>query len=1029
MGVNSLWEIVGPAARPVKLEALLRKKLAVDALIWIYQFLKAVRDKEGNSIGPSHIVGFFRRICKLLYYGILPVFVFDGGAPALKRQVIQKRREQREGNQEVAAVTAQKLLAMQLQRQLQDGSSGHGKQSRLQKVKNPDSDTQPTNSPDAVYLEDLPNLHPEHGRAEPVVVVSAESSPNRKFLKKDEYHLPELKKFKVSKNDMRIMPESEYEEYAGNADFDVVDGVDINTVDPNSKEFLELPLATQYMVLNHLRLRSRLRLGYSKNQLEELFPNGLDFSKFQIQQVQKRNFYTQRLMTVSGMGEDSGLLTKRIAGDKDKQYALVKNEDGWTLALAGDDPIEIDERPVDLIGPSEMMAPNRSLNFASLTEVKQAEEEEGDDSDDLEDVPFGKNDESDDDMEIAVVESIYDQFKGDYENTAPLALHSDLRLVIEATKQSYNREKQEEIAVLKKLDGAHAQAPKPEFNFAQSMLFATEPLEKEELNSCVEEKANPVNEDKIGGTVDSSLGSPIKSKRVVLDVDALDGDDSETDHRESVLSSRPMPAWFGEKTSQVENPHASTGFVDERPQNANSRGQNDEDYFISWSEAQEMIREKKKEEEEEESDVEFVGENPIQAAEMIAEQNPDKKTENSDEQRAEFEEKKELMTSKLRATKKGMRVGSKPNFAAIPADSKLRRTNRVSKEQDNSTEGDSTTEVPPFPGKRKATQIDYEIREEDEEDLLKLLREEEEQHNDFELSMRTKLSLQVNTRITDEQLLQERASKAKRDADEVTETMINDVQELLRRFGIPYITAPMEAEAQCVELLKLGLVDGIVTDDSDCLLFGGLRIYKNMFNQKHYVECYLGEDIISKIGLDQEKLIMLAQLLGSDYTDGIKGIGPVLAMEILAEFKTLEKFKAWYDMHTKTFARKDEELSTLQKNLLNRVKKGALHVPENFPSSVVHKAYTNAEVDHDESDFKWGYPSLDQIRTFLMYNVGWNQTRVDEVMVPLIQDMNRKRAEGTQLTIGEFFPQEYISHKKGLGLGKRMHAAARKLRQ
>ena len=84
MGVHSLWKIVGPTARPVRLEALSKKKLAIDASIWIYQFLKAMRDKDGNSLPSSHIIGFFRRICKLLYFGILPIFVFDGGVPALK---------------------------------------------------------------------------------------------------------------------------------------------------------------------------------------------------------------------------------------------------------------------------------------------------------------------------------------------------------------------------------------------------------------------------------------------------------------------------------------------------------------------------------------------------------------------------------------------------------------------------------------------------------------------------------------------------------------------------------------------------------------------------------------------------------------------------------------------------------------------------------------------------------------------------------------------------------------------------------
>ena len=116
MGVNGLWTVIQPCARPTNLATLNRKRLAVDASIWIYQFLKAVRDKEGNALRNSHIVGFFRRICKLLWFGILPVFVFDGGAPALKRATIQKRQRRREGRREDAVRTAGKLLAVQMQR-------------------------------------------------------------------------------------------------------------------------------------------------------------------------------------------------------------------------------------------------------------------------------------------------------------------------------------------------------------------------------------------------------------------------------------------------------------------------------------------------------------------------------------------------------------------------------------------------------------------------------------------------------------------------------------------------------------------------------------------------------------------------------------------------------------------------------------------------------------------------------------------------------------------------------------------------
>jgi hypothetical protein len=47
-----------------------------------------MRDKDGRALSNAHVLGFLRRISKLLFYGIKPVFVFDGGAPALKRATI-----------------------------------------------------------------------------------------------------------------------------------------------------------------------------------------------------------------------------------------------------------------------------------------------------------------------------------------------------------------------------------------------------------------------------------------------------------------------------------------------------------------------------------------------------------------------------------------------------------------------------------------------------------------------------------------------------------------------------------------------------------------------------------------------------------------------------------------------------------------------------------------------------------------------------------------------------------------------------
>lgn len=145
---------------------------------------------------------------------------------------------------------------------------------------------------------------------------------------------------------------------------------------------------------------------------------------------------------------------------------------------------------------------------------------------------------------------------------------------------------------------------------------------------------------------------------------------------------------------------------------------------------------------------------------------------------------------------------------------------------------------------------------------------------------------------------------------------------MLRLFGIPYITAPMEAEAQCAALVSLGLVEGVITDDSDVFLFGGLRVFKNMFNQSKTVECFLLTDLARELGLDQDKLIRLAYLLGSDYVEGLPGVGPVVAMELLKEFPAengLHKFKEWW---RKVQSGKDTEVdnqSAFRKRFVNKI--------------------------------------------------------------------------------------------------------------
>ncbi|CAN0401876.1 unnamed protein product, partial [Discosporangium mesarthrocarpum] len=60
-------------------------------------------------------------------------------------------------------------------------------------------------------------------------------------------------------------------------------------------------------------------------------------------------------------------------------------------------------------------------------------------------------------------------------------------------------------------------------------------------------------------------------------------------------------------------------------------------------------------------------------------------------------------------------------------------------------------------------------------------------------------------------------------------------------------------QAQCGELERLRLVDGTITEDSDAFAFGGKAVYRNIFNERKFVEVYLLADA-ERVGDDARLL-------------------------------------------------------------------------------------------------------------------------------------------------------------------------------
>jgi DNA excision repair protein ERCC-5 len=70
----------------------------------------------------------------------------------------------------------------------------------------------------------------------------------------------------------------------------------------------------------------------------------------------------------------------------------------------------------------------------------------------------------------------------------------------------------------------------------------------------------------------------------------------------------------------------------------------------------------------------------------------------------------------------------------------------------------------------------------------------------------------------------------------------------LQLFGLPYITAPGEAEAQCAYLDFTNVTEGSITEDSDVWLFGARRVYKNFFSTDQFIDSYSNQVIKSQLG-------------------------------------------------------------------------------------------------------------------------------------------------------------------------------------
>ena len=159
-------------------------------------------------------------------------------------------------------------------------------------------------------------------------------------------------------------------------------------------------------------------------------------------------------------------------------------------------------------------------------------------------------------------------------------------------------------------------------------------------------------------------------------------------------------------------------------------------------------------------------------------------------------------------------------------------------------------------------------------------------------------------------------------------------------------------------------------------------------------------------------MVLMALLTGSDYTEGITDVGPVTAMEILAEFPgtgvaPLNEFKVWWEDQQALSGKVPVGSKT-------REKFRKFQLPNSFPNQKVIDAYLYPTVDNSTEGFSWAVPNFVEIRDFAQERFGWTRQKVDELIKPVIKRFDTKV---TQSKIDKFFQSDRLElPSKGKGL-------------
>ncbi len=210
----------------------------------------------------------------------------------------------------------------------------------------------------------------------------------------------------------------------------------------------------------------------------------------------------------------------------------------------------------------------------------------------------------------------------------------------------------------------------------------------------------------------------------------------------------------------------------------------------------------------------------------------------------------------------------------------------------------------------------------------------------------------------------EEARRYAAQAATVEERVVEDAKRLLRLMGVPFVQAPAEGEAQAAHLVRRGDAWAVASQDFDSLLFGSPVLVRNLAltgrrklpGKDVYVEVRPEvvelERALSELGITREQLVDVGILVGTDFNEGVKGIGPKRALELVRKHGSLEG-----------------------------IEREGVRV-EDFEG--IRRIFLEPEVS-DEYRIEWGQPEVEGIKGFLCGEHDFSEDRVQSGIQKLLR--------------------------------------------